>query len=201
MDNIRRSTAFMTHNGLKVRLNHDFCAQYMDEENILAWYISIEAFDSLRVVLSIITAIVIMFMHEDPIYSGVIISVMYFIGYIISQSYFQMVLWNWIYGSFYMLYSLLDRFFIPYIALVVIGIITKEYYILLSFIIARMVCFIVLFIINNKIARYYHKKYGIYLGDVERTAIKLIQFYSDKDITFDKWIKEYLRFMKKQVSY
>lgn len=60
----------MTHNGLKVRLNHDFCAQYMDEENILAWYISIEAFDSLRVVLSIITAIVIMFMHEDPIYSG-----------------------------------------------------------------------------------------------------------------------------------
>ena len=79
----------MTHNGLKVRLNHDFCAQYMDEENILAWYISIEAFDSLRVVLSIITAIVIMFMHEDPIYSGVIISVMYFIGYIISQSYFQ----------------------------------------------------------------------------------------------------------------
>ena len=48
MDNIRRSTAFMTHNGLKVRLNHDFCAQYMDEENILAWYISIEAFDSLQ---------------------------------------------------------------------------------------------------------------------------------------------------------
>ena len=133
----------MTHNGLKVRLNHDFCAQYMDEENILPWYISIEAFDSLRGVLSIITAIVMMFNHTSPLYSGVIILLIYLLGYYISQSFFEMALLNMVYGFFYMIYSQVARFFIPYIALVVISIITKEYYILLSFIVARITGFVV----------------------------------------------------------
>ena len=196
MNYISRTTAFMTHNGLKVRLNHDFCAQYMDEENILPWYISIEAFDSLRGVLSIITAIVMMFNHTSPLYSGVIILLIYLLGYYISQSFFEMALLNMVYGFFYMIYSQVARFFIPYIALVVISIITKEYYILLSFIVARITGFVVSSTINIVRAKYYYKKYGIYLGDVEITAIKLLQFYSDKDVTFKKWIKEYSRFMK-----
>lgn len=128
MGNIReRHTAFITHNGLKVRLNHDFCAEYINEANILPWYISIEAFVSLRVVLSIITTIIMMFIHNNPFYSGAIIAIMYLFGYYISQSYFEMIQLNMIYGFFYMFYSLLDRFFIPYIVLLVIGVITKEY--------------------------------------------------------------------------
>lgn len=196
LDGIREYTAFMTHNGLKVRLNHKFCTKYMNEEYILPWYISIEAFDSLRVVLSIITAIVMMFIHGDPIFSSFLIAVMYLFGYYISQSYFEMVLLNMIYGYFYMFYSMIGRFFIPYIALVLIAIITKEYYIILSLIIARIVGYVVLSTINIVRAKYYYKKYGIYFGDVEITAIKLIEFYSDKAMTFDKWVKEYSEFIK-----
>lgn len=52
MDNeLVRNSAFMTHNGLKVRINHDFCLRNIREENITPWYTSIEAFDSLRAFL------------------------------------------------------------------------------------------------------------------------------------------------------
>ena len=196
MDNILgKQTAFMTHNGLKVRLNYDFCARYIKEDCILPWFTSIEAFDSLRYILSIITTITMMLKHEAPLYSGGMIAIMYFFGYYISQSFFQMSLFNLLYGIFYMIYSKLDRLFIPYIALIVISLITKEYFILLAFIIARMGCFLILFVVNIIRLDYYNKKYGVYLGDVEVTAAKLINLYSDGYISFKKWLKEYSEFI------
>ena len=110
-----------------------------------------------------------MLKHEAPLYSGGMIAIMYFFGYYISQSFFQMSLFNLLYGIFYMIYSKLDRLFIPYIALIVISLITKEYFILLAFIIARMGCFLILFVVNIIRLDYYNKKYGVYLGDVEVT--------------------------------
>ena len=113
MDSIlEKQTAFMTYNGLKVRLNYDFCARYIKEDCILPWFTSIEAFDSLRYILSIITAITMMLKHEAPLYSGGMIAIMYFYGFFISQSYFQMVLWNFFYVIFYMIYSKLNKLFI-----------------------------------------------------------------------------------------
>jgi len=197
MNYIGQVTAFKTQNGLKVRLNPAFCVQYLEEEKIWPWNISIEAFDSLRSVLSNITAIILMFKHATPFYSGIIILIMYLYGYYVSQSYLEMALLNMVYGYFYMLYSQLEKFFIPYIVLIVISIITKEYYILLSFIVARVVGFVIVTTITIIRGKYYYKKNGIGLGDVEITAIKLIQLYSDKDITFNKWIKDYSRFMNK----
>lgn len=196
MDNAsEKSRAFMTHNGLKVRLNHDFCAEYIEEKNILPWYISIEAFDSLRSFLSIVCAIIMMFTHVNPIYAGAIILVMYFYGYLVSQSFSMMAILNMIYGFFYMLYSFLNKLFISYIALVVIAVITGEYWILLSFVATRIICFIILRFVNLAQSKYIFNKYGVYLGDVETTAVKLLQFYSDKNIKYKQWIKEYSAFM------
>jgi hypothetical protein len=101
---------FFTHNGLKVRLNHDFCTLNIKDEDILPWYISIESFDSMRGMLSIIVAILMMITHKDPIFSGMMIISIYFVGFIISQSYVYMVIFNMVYGLIYMLYSFLRRF-------------------------------------------------------------------------------------------
>ena len=182
MDSIlEKQTAFMTHNGLKVRLNYDFCARYIKEDCILPWFTSIEAFDSLRYILSIITAITMMLKHEAPLYSGGMIAIMYFYGFFISQSYFQMVLWNFFYVIFYMIYSKLNKLFIPYIyiILIIISFITKEYFVLLAFMIVRMGCFLIILIVIIIRSNYYNKKYGFYLGDVEVTTAKLINLYSD----------------------
>jgi len=193
-------TAFMTHNGLKVRLNHNFCVQNVEEKNILPWYISIEAFDSLRGILSIISAIIMMLLHKDIIYSGIVIMIMYFIGFIISQSYFYMVMLNMIYGLFYMAYSFIERFFIQYIALIIISIISKEFMILLVFIGVRLACFVVMNIINIILLKYYYGKYKIHMGDVEITAAKILQFYSDKDINFKQWISDYSNYINIDTS-
>lgn len=190
-----RNAAFMTHNGLKVRLNYDFCADYLDEEKILPWYISIEAFDSLRGLLAIIVAIIMIFNHGNPIYVGLVIATFYLFGYYISQSFFEMALLNLVYGFIYMLYSYLSKFFIQYIALVVIAIICKEYWLLLSYVAARIACYVILTIINIIQSKYILKKYGVYMGDVERTAAKMIQFYSSKNIKYKQWVKEYSSFI------
>lgn len=191
-------TAFMTHNGLKVRLNHEFCIQNVEEKNILPWYISIEAFDSLRGILSIIGAIIMMLLHKDTLYSGIVIVIMYFIGFIISQSYFYMVILNMIYGIFYMAYSFIERFFIQYIALVIISIISKEVRVLLVFIGVRLACFVVMNIINIIRLKYYYGKYRIHMGDVEITAAKILQFYSDKNLNFKQWIREYSNYINSE---
>jgi len=197
MDN--NNSAFMTHHGLKVRLNHDFCTENIAEQKIIPWYISIEAFDSLRVVLAVISTVLLMFFHKHGfLYSCSIITISYLYGYYISQSYFEMALLNLIYGFFYMIYSFLDRLFIPYIALVIISVITKEYGILMSFVFSRVICFLILSIVNIIRAKHYMKKYGVYLGDVEITAAKLIQFYSDNDLKFNQWLKEYSEFMNSE---
>lgn len=145
----------MTHNGLKVRINHDFCLRNIREENITPWYTSIEAFDSLRGLLAIICTIIMMFMHEEPIYTGILIIASYLFGYLVSQSYSLMVLLNMVYGLLYMLYSILSKYFIQYIVLIVIAIIKKEYFLLLSYICARLICFIIMSTINALRGRYY----------------------------------------------
>lgn len=185
----------MTHNGLKVRINHDFCLRNIREENITPWYTSIEAFDSLRGLLAIICTIIMMFMHEEPIYTGILIIASYLFGYLVSQSYSLMVLLNTVYGLLYMLYSILSKYFIQYIVLIVIAIIKKEYFLLLSYICARLICFIIMSTINALRGRYYFNKYGFYLGDVEITAIKILQFYSIKSKKFKQWINEYKGFL------
>jgi hypothetical protein len=196
MDNeLVRNSAFMTHNGLKVRINHDFCLRNIREENITPWYTSIEAFDSLRGLLAIICTIIMMFMHEEPIYTGILIIASYLFGYLVSQSYSLMVLLNMVYGLLYMLYSILSKYFIQYIVLIVIAIIKKEYFLLLSYICARLICFIIMSTINALRGRYYFNKYGFYLGDVEITAIKILQFYSIKSKKFKQWINEYKGFL------
>lgn len=188
-------TSFKTPNGLKVRLNPYFCFKYLEEKNIQFWFLSIEAFDELRGFLSVLSLILTMINHRSPVYSGLTIAIMYLYGYYISQSFWGMALLNMIYGPIYMIYSFLSRFFIQYIAIVVLLIITKEYWLLLSFIVARIVCFFLVTIINITRSKQLLKKYGVYLGDVEITAIKLLQFYSDKSINYEQWIKEYSEFI------
>jgi len=192
----QKPSAFMTSNGLKVRLNHDFCVQYLEESNISSWYISIEGFDSLRGILSIISVIVMMLTHESPIFAGVTIAALYLFGYYVSQSFFMMALLNLVYGLFYMIYSFLSKFFVQYIAIVVIAIITHEYWLVLSFVAARAVCFIILNILNVIKSKYTFSRYGVYIGDVEITAIRMLQFYSSKNIKCKQWLKEYSTFMK-----
>lgn len=149
MENATESyNAFMTHHGLKVRLNPDYCNQFIKQETVLSWYASIEAFDSLRGILSIITAIIMILTHQNLVYTAVMIGIVYFIGFIISQSYFCMAALNLIYGLFYMIYAVIERLFIQYIALIVISIMAKELYILLLFVGVRLVCFVVMNIIN-----------------------------------------------------
>lgn len=189
------NNAFMTHNGLKVRLNHDYCSEYLGEDKFMPWYISIEAFDSLRGFLTILSLIVLMFTHQDPVYSGGFLVVIYLLGFFVSQSYFNMAIWNLLYGFIYMIYSLLSKFFIQYIAIVVISFVTKEYLLLISFLVARIICFVIIHIINIVRGKLLLKKYGVYLGDVEITAIKLINFYSQKNINYKQWITGYSAFV------
>jgi len=149
--------------------------------------------------LSILSLIFAMFKHLNPVYSGLIIAIMYLFGFYISQSYFEMASFNMICGPiyiiFYKIYSFLSRFFIQYIAIVVLLIITKKYRLLLSFIVARIVCFFLVTIINITRSKQLLKKYGVYLGDVEITAINLLLLYSDKNINYEQWIKEYSEFI------
>ena len=190
-----RQSSFMTHNGLKVRINHDFCLENIKEENILPWYTSIEAFDSLRGIMAIVCAVIMMLMHKEPIYSGVTITIVYMLGYFISQSYGLMVLLNMVYGLFYMFYSILSKFFVQYIALIILVIITKEYYLLLSYIASRLICFIILMIVDIIRKNYYFKRFGFCLGDVEITAIKMLQFYSIESKKYKQWVNEYKEFI------
>ena len=110
------SNAFLTHHGLKIRLNHDYCTADMTDETIFAWYTSIEAFDSLRGVLAIVASFIALAVGISPIKTVVLICFAYFTGYWISQSFFDMVLLNLVYGYFYMAYQFLEKFFLPYIA-------------------------------------------------------------------------------------
>lgn len=192
----KRNFSFLTTKGLKIRLNHDYCLNYIDMENVKAWYMSIEAFDSLRRILSIITAIILMLSHATLTSSFLLLMIMYFVGFFVSQSYFDMVILNWIYGFLYIIYAMLEKFFIPYIVLVLIGFITGELDILLVVIASRFICFIIINSINMIKGKYYYKKYGFYLGDVEITAVKLIKFYSDYKIGFREWIEGYSKFIQ-----
>lgn len=191
-----RNSAFMTHNGLKVRLNLDYCIQFLKEDNIIPWFISIEAFDSLRGLLSIIGTIFILFAHYDPISAGLQIMILYLFGFFVSQSFFLMTTLNFVYGLVFMLYEKLSRFFIPYIFLVIATIITKEYWILFAYVIVRVICFILIRFINIIRGKRYFLRYGVYFGDVEITAIKLLGFYSDKKIVLAKWMEDYSMFVK-----
>lgn len=189
------NSAFMTHHGLKVRLNQDYCMQYLKEEKVLPWYISIEAFDSFSGFLSIIGAIILLFSHQSPVYAGIVILMLYLFGMLVSQSFFLMGLFNLIYGLIFMLYEKLMKLFIPYIALVIIFI-TKEYTIFVAYLIVRFACFILIHIINIVRGKILYSKYGVYLGDVEITAIKLLNIYSDKEIIYKKWLENYSNFIK-----
>ena len=160
MDSIlEKQTAFMTHNGLKVRLNYDFCARYIKEDCILPWFTSIEAFDSLRYILSIITAITMMLKHEAPLYSGGMIAIMYFYGFLYHSLIFKWYCGIFFYVIFYMIYSKLNKLFIPYIyiILIIISFITKEYFVLLAFMIVRMGCFLIILIVIIIRSNYYNK--------------------------------------------
>lgn len=187
--------AFMTHHGLKVRLHHDFCVHNLEESTILPWYTSIEAFDSLRGILSIIGAIVMMLTHRNPVYAGITIAILYFVGFIISQSFFFMAILNLLYGLFYMAYSFIQRLLIPYITLLTITFISKEYIILLVYIAVRIACSIAIIIIYTIVLKYYKTTYGIAIGDVEITAIKLLQLYSKNNIEFKQWLLEYSNYL------
>lgn len=198
MDN--HLNAFMTHNGLKVRLNHEYCISDMTDEAILAWYTSIEAFDSLRSVLAIIVSFFSLAVGLSPINSAFIICVAYLIGYWISQSFFYMVILNLIYGYFYMLYQFMGKFFIQYVALIIYAIIKKDYWFLVAYIVARVACYIILHLLSLPYGRYIYKKYGVIITDVEVTAIKLLKFYSENGKNFKNWLANYSRFMDGDVE-
>ena len=187
--------AFKTANGLKVRLNHFFCEKYLDQKDIVAWHCYIEAFDSLRGFLSILGLIYFMLSNEDPILTVWMLIVMYLMGFFISQSYSVMSIY-FFYTLIYGLYAFLSKYFLQYVAVLVIAIITKRYILMVSYIVARFISFLIVTIINFVRAKIILKKYGVYLGDVEITAIKLIKLFSPQKIKINQWIKEYSGFMK-----
>jgi hypothetical protein len=133
---------FITTHGLKVRLDYDYCSDHMNEDGCISWDLSIEAFDSLPRIISIIITIGLMFSHVEPIRGGIIIFFTYTIALIVSQSYICMSTINFIYGFIYMLYQFLQKLFIAYITLILADIITKEYWLLLSFVVSRLLCFL-----------------------------------------------------------
>lgn len=190
------NNAFLTHNGLKVRLDQDYCMQYLEKEKALPWLISIEAFDTFSSFLSIIGTIILLFTHQSPFYAGIVIMALYLFGILVSQSFFLMGLFNLIYGLIFMLYEKLMRLFIPYIALAVITFITKEYLIFVAFLIVRFACFILTHLINIIRGKMLFSKYGVYIGDVEMTAIKLLNIYSNEEIVLKKWLENYSNFLK-----
>lgn len=170
--------------------------QYLKEEKVLPWLISIEAFDTFSGFLSIIGVIFLLFSHESSLYAGLVIMVLYLFGMLVSQSFFLMGLFNLIYGLIFMLYEKLMRLFIPYIALFVITIITKGYMIFVAYLIVRFACFILTHSINIIRGKIFFSKYGVYIGDVEITAIKLLNIYSDNEIVYKKWLEDYSIFLK-----
>ncbi|WP_066069665.1 hypothetical protein [Neobacillus soli] len=189
---------FITHHGLKVRLNPDYCFEYLErEDDVGAWFTSIEAFDSFRGFLSLIGAIILMFTDVSPINAGIIIIALYTFGFVVSQSFTLMGIFNLIYGLIFMVYELLLRFFIPYIALFGVMFITKQYMVLVAFLAARIILFLLMSTINIIQSKWLFSKYGLYIGDVEITAIKLLKFYSKDRIVFKKWMQDYSRFQKK----
>jgi len=110
------------------------------EEKVLPWLISIEAFASFSGFLSVIGTIILLITHHTPVYAGIVIMVLSLFGLLVSQSFFLMGIFNLIYGLIFILYEKLLRLFIPYIALIVITFITKEYMVFIAFHIVRFAC-------------------------------------------------------------
>jgi hypothetical protein len=158
---------------------------------MLSWDMSVETYDSLRGTFSIIGAIVMMLMHIDYNSFLIVIIIIYLLGYYISQSYFLMVIFKLISVFFYKLYSLTNTKINLHIVLIVIGLIVNERYLLITYVFARLVCYITINIIGTIRKSYYYQKYGVYLGNAEVTAAKLIFIYTDKRKNFEQWMNEY----------
>src|SRR5690625_1744650 len=175
---------FRTPNGMKVGLDMNYCMRYLkSDDDVIAWSVSIEVFSYLSAFLSLIGAIVLMFSEVTTLGAGLTVLGLYLLGFVISQSARLMFLFRLPYKLGFAFYERLTRLFIPHLALIVV-----IYLILLVYLVARFVgLLLVMFVIGVR-GRRYHSRYGVYFGDTEITAIKLLNIYSNKKIDVNKWI-------------
>lgn len=194
--------AFKTVNGMKVRLDLQYCLRFLrSEDEVSAWSVAIEAFSSFAGFLSLLGAIVLMFFDLDPWSMGFAVLFLYLFGFIVSQSYRLMSIFVLIYGLVFMVYESLMRFFIPHIALLVVTIVTKQYLLLLAYLIARILGFLLVITFIGWRGKSYVSRYGVYMGDTELTAIKLLKYYSDERIDEEKWMVDYGRFVRENSTH
>lgn len=187
--------SFMTIHGLKVRLDMDFCMEYLKKNTSEPWSWTIEAYDSLRSIATIIFVFVCMFKDVELTFVMFGTIIVYFCGFYISQSLFAMSVLMVIYVPPYKLYAVLQKILVPYIALIVVAFSTKSFMVLAVFIIARVVCFVISYIVNLIIVHYNMKRFGIYMGDVEVTAYKTHLCYCDDRLEVDNWIRNYSAYL------
>lgn len=191
------SSEFKTTNGMKVKLDPFYCLeQFKKDDDVKSWFLSIEAFNSLGGFLSVISICFLMFTDIDPINTGMTIIIMYVFGFIVSQSYILMFIFNSFYSFIFIVYEILLKFFIPFILLIIVMFITEQYFIFLLYIVIRIALSTLKFLFNIIRSKVFYKKYGVSIWDVEITAIKSLNIYSKKKFSLKDWIQNYSNYQK-----
>lgn len=183
---------FYTHNGLKVRLNAEFIKEYLDVDfdTFSCW---LEFFETSRALWSMITFYFLLFVTPNTPIGMCKAGAVFLLIYIIlegklyfapnSVDNFVMLIFGWLYS----VYLFLWKFFIPPILAVVLVIVTKNYYVLLAFLLAKVLGGSYFFITDRIIS----KKYNLTMTGLEFFAFKILSYFGNNNIGFKKYIDIY----------
>lgn len=183
---------FYTHSGLKVRLKPEFIMEYLDVDfdTFSCW---LEFFEASRSLWSMLAFYFLLFIAPNtPIgmcEAGVtflLIHIMlegnlYFTPCIVDSIF--MLIFGWL----HIIYLFLWRFFIPPIVAVVLVIVTKNYYVLLAFLLAKALGTVIFFITDRIIS----KKYNLTMTGLEFFAFKILSYFGNDNIGFKTYIDIY----------
>lgn len=183
---------FYTHNGLKVRLSPEFIIEHLDVEfhTFSCW---LEFFNTSRALWSMIAFYFLLFVTPNTPIGMCKAGAAFLLIYIILEGnlYFTPCIFDsifvLIFGWLHSIYLFLWKFFIPPIVAVVLVIITKNYYVLLAFLLAKALGAAIFFITDRAVS----KRYNLTMTGLEFFAFKLLDYFSNDELGFKKYIDLY----------
>lgn len=199
---ITNKVNFKTPSGLKIRLNHRYffyqltkSDRYYTDEEIINNDTMYNATVNIETMYLIPTMLIqalalfaIIFRISTPVFciSSVVLFLFGCIWRCSQQDYLLNITLMFLATVYKMLWWLW------YVALIILPFTLDCTYLIIPYIITRLICFMIEFVQNKLISNIMYKKYGIPFNDTEICAFRVFHMLSENDLKFSDCIKRYV---------
>lgn len=195
---------FYTPRGLKIRLNEEYCLSQKFKTGVTHYNLLVqtEIFAVLRDFYAFVVGIFLFSSGWEPKIIFIDVFGITLFG-IFLPLFLPILSIYYTYGAILLgrIFLRLSVYFIDKVILLLIGLILTDWKTTLIYFLGFYFAVFVGFFINMLWAKFYYKKHGIFISDVERMYINLSRINAEEDSSFLDWIKKYKNYIIKKATY